>query len=40
MGPPRIPPTPSEAKEIRRTAEIAALNALPGIPLHKNPTAN
>lgn len=32
MGPPKVPPTPSEAKEIRRSAEIAALNVLPGIP--------
>ena len=31
MSPPRVPPTPAEAKEIRRTAEIAALNVLPGI---------
>ena len=31
MQPPRIPPTPSEAIEIRRTAEFAALNALPRI---------
>ena len=30
MGPPRIPPNPSEAKQIRRTAEIAALSTLPG----------
>jgi hypothetical protein len=30
MRPPRIPPTPSEAKEIRRAAEITALSALPG----------
>lgn len=29
MNPPRIPPTPSEAQEIRRSAEKAALNALP-----------
>ena len=32
MGPPRIPPTAAEAKEIRRTAEVAALASLPGIP--------
>jgi sorting nexin-19 len=32
MNPPRIPPTPSEAAEIRRTAEKNALNALPGTP--------
>jgi len=31
MNPPRIPPTPSEVQEIRRNAEKAALNALPGI---------
>ena len=31
MQPPRIPPTPSESIEIRRTAEVAALNALPHI---------
>jgi hypothetical protein len=32
MSPPRVPPTPLEAQEIRQSAEIAALNVLPGIP--------
>jgi len=31
MNPPRVPPTPAESVEIRATAEIAALSALPGI---------
>jgi len=32
MGPPRIPPTATEAKQIRQTAESAALSAMPGYP--------
>ena len=35
MNPPRIPPTPSEVKEIRRAAELAALATLPGFSLLK-----
>ena len=30
MGPPRIPPTPSEVQDIRQAAEIAALSTIPG----------
>jgi hypothetical protein len=40
MGPPRIPPTLAEAKEIRRTAELAALSSLPGTRLLSLGNAN